>query len=740
MMQLLLEIGTEELPASFLAPAARELERRVRAALDEAEIPVGTAELFYTPRRVALRLNDVPDERPARVVELQGPPKRAAFDPSGDPTKTGIGFSAAHGKTPADLYVKQTAKGEYVFVKKETPAVPTTQALQERLPDIIESLPFPKNMRWDATDTRFARPIRWLVCLLGTEPVRFKVGELEAGADTFGLRNARPLSLPVESPAAYETVLLRLGVIALHADRRQHIEAELKRLAATVSGEPILDEELLEETADITESPELLLCSFKDEFLKLPAEVLTTALKKHQRCFAVRPSRDMTGSSEETDRVPRGSALLPRFIAVTNTPGCNHAEVTGWYEKAAESRLRDARFFVDADLNRGLEALVEDEKQVVWIEGMGSYFDKTQRLRALCRHLSGRMPERDMSGMTVGAARASSTEESDRVPTLASVLDRAALLCKADLLTNMVREKEFTSLQGRMGGIYARLAQEPDAVADAIAEHYLPNFVGDSLPQTLAGALLSVADKMDNIVATFLTGEIPTGSEDPFATRRQTTGLLTIILERRLPVDVAGLLTVAVNEFPRAQWQHTDELPGFFKERLASTLANMGISYDAANAVAATSLEDPRLALARARAIEHFRGNPDFEKLIVGQKRVANILKGQTVAGEPDDKLLSDEAERTLWKHTRDADSKLNAAWDPGTGTPDFERVFSTLLELRPDIDRFFDDVLVMDKDEAMRANRLRLLAFVREQFLSFADLSQIVLPGDQKDTAQTAR
>jgi glycyl-tRNA synthetase beta chain len=687
--QLLLEIGTEEIPASFLGPALSDLDRRVRAALSEYEIPAGSSELFSTPRRLAFRLNDVADGKPAQVVELQGPPKKAAFDPQGNPTKTAVGFSAAHGRTPADLYVKQTPRGEYVFIKKQADAVPTTKVLREGLPGIIAALPFPKNMRWDASGLRFARPIRWLVCLFGPEVVEFQLGELKSGADSRGLRNSLPLSFPIPSPAEYESALRTRGVIVPRDARRTVIAEELNRLAASAGGRPVEDEELLEETTDITESPELLLCSFSPDYLELPAEILTTALKKHQRCFSVRK--------------PDSDQLLPHFVAVTNTPGCDVATVTGWYEKAAESRLRDARFFVEADLKHGLEALVEEEKQVTWIEGMGTYFDKTERLRKLCDFLAAQVPGTD-----------------------SPLLNRAALLCKADLLTNMVREKEFTLLQGRIGGIYARRLGEPAAVADAIAEHYLPRFIGDKLPQTRAGALLSIADKLDNIVATFLTGEIPTGSEDPFALRRQATGLLTIVLKQNLPIGIGDLVAAAVRLFPSAKDEYASQIPGLLRERLNALLADEGIRYDIAAAVMETSWQQPAQAMIRANALSVFRDEPEFLKLVIGQKRVANILKGQAVDGLPGEPLLTEPTEKQLWQESRKVEPDL----DRCLAAHDYRHAFELLLSLRPTIDKFFDDVLVMAKEEDLRANRLRLLAYVRSLFGRLADLSKIVIEG----------
>jgi len=716
MKQLLLEIGTEEIPASFLGPALADLERRLRAALSENAIPAGPSELFSTPRRLALRLKEVADGKPAQVVELQGPPKRAAFDAQGNPTKTAVGFSAAHGKTPADLYVKPTPRGEYVFLKKQADAVPTTDVLRGGVPGIIAALPFPKNMRWDATGVRFARPIRWLVCLFGEEAVEFEFGTLKSGAESWGLRNSMPPSFRIPSPAEYESTLRAHGVIVPRDARRAVIAQELARLAATVGGRPVEDEELLDETTDITESPELLLCAFSQDYLSLPPEILTTALKKHQRCFSVR--RDITNEGHDrnppgiSDRVPGSTEalLLPNFVAVTNTPGCDHATVTGWYDKAAESRLRDARFFVEADLKHGLKALVEEEKQVTWIEGMGTYYDKTQRLRELCKHL-GHIPGTD-----------------------AAALDRAALLCKADLLTNMVREKEFTSLQGRIGGIYASRLGEPQTVADAVAEHYLPRFVGDKLPQTRNGALLSIADKLDNIVATFLTGEIPTGSEDPFALRRQATGLLTIVLKQNLPIDIDMLRGAAVGLFREADSDRVYPIRDFFKERLNALIAEEGIRYDIAAAVMETSWHQPAQAMTRASALAAFRDEPEFLKLVVGQKRVANILKGlprlsaeeNRGCTQPQESLFLEPTEKLLWQESRSAEPDLDRA----LVAHDYRHAFELLLSLRPTIDKFFDDVLVMAKEEDLRANRLRLLAYVRSLFGRVADLSKVVIEG----------
>lgn len=685
----LLELGTEELPPAIQQPAADELARRVSRLLAEHELAAGSPEVFRSPRRLAVRMADVLVETPTREIELQGPPKKAAFDAAGRPTRTLHGFCAAHGKTPADVCLKPTPRGEYVFIRKTLPSAPTIGILRENLGPLIASLPFPRTMRWQDDKARFPRPVRWLLCLFGDEVIPFEFGGLVAGNTTLGHRNFTPGPIVVPNPADYEGVLREHKVIPSPDERRAAILRGLEAAASARACVHVPDDELLEETVNITEWPEAIACAFDPSFVSLPAPLLVTALKKHQRCFSL--------------SWPDGS-LLPSFIAVVNTPGCDHAQVRRWYQKAADSRLRDANFFYEADLKLGLEPLVEEEKRVTWIEGMGTLYDKTQRLRRLCAHLAAVVPGVD-----------------------AAALDRAALLCKADLLTQVVREKEFTSLQGVMGGIYARLAGEQPAVWAGISEHYLPRSLDDKLPESPPGALLSIADKTDNIVAAFASGAIPTGSEDPFALRRQATGILAVILELKLPVDIQKLTRETASLFPHAPAELVDRLDDFFRERMAALLAERNIRYDIASAVLAATWHTPAEALARAQALTAFRSRPEFERLIIGQKRVANILKGIAVEGSLDPNLLVEQTERKLWRKSGESEPKLDAA----LAQADYARCLELLLELRPIIDRFFNDVLVMAEDPKLRDNRLRLLNYVRSLFRKVADLSLIVLEGE---------
>lgn len=738
MQDFLLEIGTEEIPASFLKPAADALERETTGWFKDNRVTFGKSRTVYTPRRLALLVSGVAEQQEAKTVELQGPPKKAAFDAEGKPTKTALGFAKTHGKEVADLVVKTIAKGEYVFVTKTIPAQPVIPLLAEALPQITAKLPFPKNMRWAAGNFRFARPIRWIVALLGSEIIPLRIEDVVSGNVTCGLRLAQTRELVIAAPGEYEKTLEQAGIV-VDPVRRQKAVADAIQALLSGKGELIPDEELLEETAGIVEAPYPVLCDFRQEYLALPPVVVVTALKRHQRCFAVRNANS--------------GSLLPRFVAVTNTPGCAADEVRQWYEKAAESRLRDARFFIEEDRKVGLDGFRHQEEQVTWIEGLGTLKDKAVRLVKLCEELAAAVnADRagEAPGVTPQVHPTYVTTSSGPTKVDVEALRRAALLCKADLLSNMVREKEYTSLQGVMGGIYARMQGESETTAQAIADHYAPRSIGDPLPATVAGKLLSIADKLDNLCAAFVTGSIPTGSTDPFALRRQTTGVLLMVLEleRRFDLRVSlraalGLLgEVESRKVEKSESQKVaksksqepavlevrlfDQLSAFVRERLNLLLAEQGVKYDIANAVLVAAWFDPADARKRCAALAQFRSTEEFEKLIIGQKRVANILKGVDARLTVDEKLLQEKAEEALFDAARALDPKLAEA----VAGQDYARAFELLLSLRAVIDTFFDDVMVMCDDQELSANRLALLAYVKSLFLRVADLSQIVVEG----------
>ena len=697
MHEFLLEIGFEEIPASFLKPAAQALEQTLRAWFQENRIACGPSRSFFTPRRLAVRFQDIAECQQELTMEVQGPPRKAAFDAQGLPTKTAQGFARTHGKELTDLKVRTTPKGEYVFVTKTITAQPAATLLAAALPEIISRLPFPKNMRWTESGFRFARPIRWLVALLEDRVVPFTLAGVAVGNETFGHRLARPDHVALSRPDEYEAALERLSVIADPARRRQEVLTRIQGALEPFAAGIIPDDELLDETTNLVEAPKPVVCRFQPGYLGLPAIVVVTALKKHQRCFSVHKRTGAQAHKPEPE-------LMPLFVAVTNTPDCDEKAVQGWYEKAAESRLKDASFFIAEDRKVGLEGFVRQESSVTWLEGMGTLLDKTRRLERLCEQFS--------SGVT-------GINPSD--------LNRAAHLCKADLLTNMVREKEYTSLQGIIGGVYAALECESERASQAIAEHYQPRSVGDPLPSTPEGCALSICDKLDNIAAAFRIGEIPTGSEDPLALRRQATGVLAILLESHWRLDLRHLLSRSLSLLPGASASDSVtlyKLHQFFKERLRLLFEDRGVSYDVANAVLETNWSRPSDALHRVEALAQFRQKAEFEALVVGQKRVANILRGAEGESPLNTELLKEPAEQAL--------AQAAQALEPGLRqsvlAQDYVRALEQLLSLRTVIDRFFDDVMVMCEDRALSANRLALLSYVNGLFLSVADLSQIVI------------
>jgi glycyl-tRNA synthetase beta chain len=692
MRDFLLEIGTEEIPASFLPAAARSLEQELTGWFTTNRIRCGAARLFYTPRRLAIRFSGVAEAQEPKSVTVQGPPKKTAFDAGGRPTRTAMGFARTHGKDVTDLEVRTTPKGEYLFVTKTLEPQPTRELLAAALPGIIAQLPFPKNMRWAGQGFRFARPIRWLLALFGAEVVSFPIEDVCSGSVTYGHRGSEPGFSSVVRPADYETVLARLNVMPDPDQRQEDLLRMIHELLAEASppdGRPvelIPDQELIQETTNVVEAPRPILCRFRPEHLTLPRVVVVTALKKHQRCFSV---QDRTGR------------LLPWFVAVTNTPNCDAAAVRSWYERAAESRFEDAAFFIAEDRKIGLEGFVEQEKSVTWIEGLGTLRDKTERLGRISELLAESLPGVDAQG-----------------------LQRAALLCKADLLSNMVREKEYTSLQGMIGGIYARLQGDSEVVVRAITEHYAPRSVGDPLPASPEGKLLSIADKLDNLGAAFVAGAIPTGSEDPFALRRQTTGVLGMLLELKVQLDLRVALVRVLDLLGNRDEGLFNRLCAFVRERLGLLLADRGFRFDIASAVLDLSWHCPADALRRAQALAEFRPRPEFEPLVIGQKRVANILRAVSPGKDADPKQLVEPAEVLLYDAAHELGPKLTAA----VSELRYRSALELLLALRPAIDRFFDEVLVMSDDRLLAANRLALLNYVKSLFRQVADLSQIVI------------
>lgn len=695
----LLEVGVEEIPAGYIPPALEQLRGDCERLLAELRLsaPGAGVRALGTPRRLAIVASGVLDRQEDREVVSLGPAKRAAFDAGGSPTKAAIGFARSRGLAVEALEVVTSEKGEYVAARVLERGETAAALLAARLPAIVAGLRFPKSMRWDGSGVLFARPIRWLVALLGAEPLAVRVGAVESGRCTWGHRFVAPGPFEIASADEYETALRRGAVVADVAERRAAIAAALDAAARAAGGRMVADEDLLDQVAFLVETPAALAGSFDPRHLSLPREVIVTAMKEHQRYFSVEDA---------------GGTLLPRFLSVVNVPPGDAARldtVRRGNERVLAARLEDAEFYWGEDQKTPLRAKVPLLDRVVWQEALGTVGEKARRIERLALALA--------SGPFAPAR---------------GVVSSAAPLLKADLVTDMIQDgKEFTKLQGFMGREYALRSGEPREVADSIFEHYLPRFAGDRLPASPAGALLSIADKLDTIVGCFGIGLAPTGSQDPFALRRLARGVLRILRDRDAPWEMPAAVRHAIVAYERKlrveEPKLVEEVSAFFAERLKNLLVEEGIAYDAVDAVLAVT-QRPRDVEERARAIDASRGSPDFARLAIGFKRVANILKGVGATGAVREARLAEQPEKDLHAALALAAPRLDAA----VATRAHAEAMAVLLGLRGVIDALFDTVLVMADDPALRANRLALLGEVRTLFLRFADLSRIVIEGDK--------
>jgi glycyl-tRNA synthetase beta chain len=701
----LLEIGVEEVPAHVVKPSAEALRDGLRALLEEARLlaPGAGVTCAGTPRRLVAEASGVLERQEDREVVALGPAKRASFDNSGAPTKAAIGFARSRGLEPAQLEVVATEKGEYVAARVLERGEAADALLAASMPALIGSLRFPKSMRWESTGAVFTRPVRSLLALLGDAPLSFRFADVESGTVTHGHRFLGRGPHRVPSPALYREILRGAHVIVDHDERRESIARALAAAAESIGGRVALDEDLLDEVTFLVETPGVIAGSFDRRYLDLPREVIATAMKAHQRYFTV---EDASGR------------LLPNFLSVVNIPtGAagdreRDATVRAGNERVLVARLEDAEFYWREDQKTALRDKVPLLDRVVWQEALGTVGEKARRIQTL--------------GESLARGTSASAQEAVR---------RGALLAKADLVTDMIQDgKEFTKLQGFMGREYARASGEPEEIAEAIFEHYLPRFGGDRLPATPAGTILSVADKIDTITGCFGVGFAPTGSQDPYALRRLARGVLRIFRESDVATDwdLRALVTQSVALYGEKLRVAPDELASdvmsFFEDRLENLLTEAGVSYDAALAALAVTTS-PRDAEPRARAIDAFRASADFERLTIGFKRVSNILKGVERVDRLDAARLAEDAERQLHAAVEKAAREIAKP----LAAHDYESVMRLLLSLRPAIDAFFDKVLVMTDDATVRANRLALLAEVRSLFLRFADLSRIVIEGEKR-------
>ena len=687
---LLFEIGTEEIPASYIQPALDQMKALAEAFLHEARLKHGGVRSLGTPRRLALLVAGLQERQEDRSEEIQGPAAKAAFGPTGEPTQVGIGFAKGKGVEPSRLVVKSTPKGDYVFSTVFQPGRFSADLLEEWLPQLVRKLAFPKSMRWsDGGPLRFARPINWLCALYGPRPLQFKLEHLHSGVGTRGHRFLAPAEIKLKDAADYEKKLAAADVVLDFGQRRDSLRAQLEK-AAKKHGRLVADEELLANVANLLEKPFVLAGDFDPAYLVLPKAVIIKVLREHQFCFAV----------EKED-----GRLAPTFLASTNGIEENLPAIREGNARVIRARLEDAKFFYTEDQKMTLEQRRDGLKAVVWQEKLGTLLERVERLESLAGWLAQQWAP---------AAKADAA--------------RAARLCKSDLLTNMVGEKEFTSLQGEMGGLYARLGGENEAVSLAIDEHYRPRYAGDAVPSGLAGRCVAVADKLDDLVGCFGIGLIPTGSQDPYALRRKASGIVAIVRAQGGNLSLADAVQQAIQLYPAGRL--TTPLPelmtqvrDFFRARLENALQDSGYETDLVAAVAATRSDLVGEAFARAEALKQVMGRDDFGLVTTAFSRITNILEKAGEVKPVQERLLADGAEKLLWERFLG----LRPVVERHCQQAQYVKAFETLATLRNPIDAFFNEVMVMAEDPPVRVNRLSLLAQMAGTIGLIADFRKLL-------------
>ena len=694
MNTLLLEIGTEEIPAGYILPALEALSATLSKKLTEARIQHGSSQVYGTPRRLTVKVEDVAPKQPSVNSEVIGPPAKIGFDEDGKPTMAARKFAEKVGVPLSKLTVKETPKGEYLSAEKSERGLATRTLLKEILPRVILATPFPKKMRWADLDIEFARPIHTILAMLGKSVVAFKLGNLKSGRYTSGHSFMAPDKIKLDSTDEYLDKLRAAHVEADMGARKKILEERVANVAAELGGRILPDAELVDINNNLVEYPIPVAGKFDTEFLEVPDEVLINAMREHQKYFAV---------------VDRNNNLMPCFIAVNNTAARDLALSATGHERVIRARLADAQFFYQGDLAVTNDERVEKLKKVVFQAKLGTVFEKSERVAKIAEVL------------------AASTQKGDE---LKKQVLRAARLSKSDLVSQVVGE--FPKLQGVMGRIYAGIAGEPAEVAAAIEEHYRPVYSGAPLPETLVGAILSIADKMDSICGCFSVGLIPTGASDPYALRRQGIGIIQIMNAKGLSFPLRELISCSLEQFGKNNAAESDELIekvyAFLQNRISHLLAEEGFSKDVIAAIVSAAGDDIPNVRSRVNALELLKARPDFEPLAVGFKRVVNIIRksGQDAEGAAleavDMKLFEHESEGALFEEFKAVNQRVSEALE----TESFNRALMEIASLRDAVDRFFDGVMVMAREPGIRRNRLALLGHIAALFGKVADFSKL--------------
>ena len=678
---LLFEIGAEEIPAGFMPNILGQLKQLAETKLNDAHLPFESIATYGTPRRLALIVKGLGDTSAEISERHKGPSASIAYDADGNPTKAAIGFARGKGLDVADLVVEDG----YIYAETKTAGVPAKDIVTDMLPQLITGLNFPKSMHWGNLDAKFVRPVRWLVALLDEEVIPVEFATVKSGNVTRGHRFLGADEITIKNAASYVDTLKENFVMVDQDARRELISKQLHDIAASKNASIVWDDDLLEEINYLVEWPTALCGGFEESYLALPDAAIITPMKDHQRYFPL---------------VDQDSKLLPMFLTVRNGSDHSIEVVQAGNERVLRARLDDAKFFFNEDRKKPLIDRQDGLTKIVFQEGLGNLADKTERLLTLGRVFS---------------------EECELHEDARVVLERATELAKTDLTTGMVTE--FTELQGVMGKEYALLDGESPEVAEAIFEQYLPRFAGDVLPQTEAGKVLSIIDKIDNIVATFSRGLIPTGSQDPYALRRQTIGILNILLNSEWNISLRPIIVESMNLL-NVPADKQDELLGQVEEFITLRLKNIFLDREVPHHVIDLLLSNNELSVADAeglvKALLANRIDENVE-LVQAFTRMYNLVKDVTYTGV-DESLLKEDAERALYEMATKASEASIDAWDKN----DYDAVVAVPATLVPAINKFFEDVMVMDKDEAIKANRLQLVRLAYSVMAIIGDISAL--------------
>jgi len=701
MNTLLLEIRTEEIPAGYIQPALKALSATLLHKMSGARIDCGATKILGTPRRLAVIVKDVAAKQKPLKTELIGPPAKVGFDAHGNPSVAAKKFAEKAGIAVSRLTVKDTEKGTYICAQKLERGTATRTLLKEMLPDVILSTPFPKTMRWADFEIAFARPIHSILALFGSDVIAFALGNLKSARYTYGHSFMHPEKIKISSADDYIANLRNVDVYVDMQARKKCVLDEITKAAKKVGGSVLADDELVDIVNNLVEYPIAVAGKFDKEFLEIPAEILINAMREHQKYFAV---------------VNKKKKLMPYFIAVNNTVARDMSLVAKGHERVLRARLADAQFFYRSDLEISDEDRVEKLKGVLFQADLGTIYAKSERISKIAQYVAGKVDP--------------GLDGNEQAKALKTQVARAARLCKADLVSQVV--VEFPKLQGIMGRVYATLSGEIPTVAAAIEEHYRPIYSGAPLPGTLAGAILSIADKLDSICGCFSVGLTPTGASDPYALRRQGTGIVQIMNDKGFSFSLREAIKKSISLFKGKGTEElealTDKVYLFLQNRISHLLIEEGFSKDVIAAVVSVSIDNVPNVWHRASALQTLRAEPDFKPLAIAFKRVVNIIKK---SGELEktrglkgvnEKLFEDDSEAAMYAAFRKVEENVSEA----VRRDFFDQALREIAALREPVDAFFEAVMVMTDNTKVRQNRLALLGYIAALFEKIADFSKI--------------